>query len=155
MINLDPLGNIGEFLGATAVVISLLYLARQVSQNTDYIRASNYRALAEAVNQLNRLILESASLPRLIVAAAQGREAFSDEDWIRYSAFINQAALTFELALYFHTRGMYHEPGFEAYRQIILDLLASPAGQDWWSETQETWNAELRAYLNEQLVKAA
>jgi hypothetical protein len=99
MINLDPLGNIGEFLGATAVVISLLYLARQVSQNTDYIRASNYRALAEAVNQLNRLILESASLPRLIVAAAQGREAFSDEDWIRYSAFINQAALTFELAL--------------------------------------------------------
>ena len=35
-LTLQDLGALGEFVGALGVVISLIYLARQLSQNTDF-----------------------------------------------------------------------------------------------------------------------
>ena len=37
--SLQDLGNIGDYLGGMGVVITLIYLARQIRQNTDTVRA--------------------------------------------------------------------------------------------------------------------
>ena len=37
------LGNYGEFIGAIAIVITLIYLAVQLRQNTTSVRASAYQ----------------------------------------------------------------------------------------------------------------
>ena len=49
MINWDAVGAIGETVGALAVVITLVYLAVQIRQNTKSIRASTYQSVAEAL----------------------------------------------------------------------------------------------------------
>ena len=46
-MSLEALGNIGEFVGALAVVISLLYLAAQMRQNSPLVRASTYQSGAD------------------------------------------------------------------------------------------------------------
>ena len=45
-MNLEALGNIGEFVGSIGVVLSLFYLAIQVRENTK----SNYAASAEKIS---------------------------------------------------------------------------------------------------------
>jgi len=40
-MTLDDLGNLSEFIGAIAVVISLIYLAIQIRQNTAQMRESS------------------------------------------------------------------------------------------------------------------
>jgi formate-dependent nitrite reductase membrane component NrfD len=46
MMDLQSLANIGEIIGAVVVVLSLVYLAIQVRQNTQAQRMENYaRAL--------------------------------------------------------------------------------------------------------------
>ena len=42
-MNLRDLGNIGEFVGAIAVVVSMVYLAIQVRRNTQSLDASLLR----------------------------------------------------------------------------------------------------------------
>ena len=42
-MNLDDLGNLGELIGAVAVVISLAYLAVQIRQNTRSLRAAAFK----------------------------------------------------------------------------------------------------------------
>ena len=51
-LNLETLGNLGEFLGGTAVLVSLIYLAvqirqgnRQVEHNTRSLEVSTYQAI--------------------------------------------------------------------------------------------------------------
>ncbi len=39
-MTLQDLGNIGEFVAAIGVIISLVYLARQIRQNTESVRAA-------------------------------------------------------------------------------------------------------------------
>ncbi len=39
-MTLEDLGNLGEFLGAIGVIVTLVYLAVQVRQNTRMMRAN-------------------------------------------------------------------------------------------------------------------
>jgi len=41
-LDLQFLGNLGEFIGGLAVIVSLVYLALQVRQNTQSLRTENY-----------------------------------------------------------------------------------------------------------------
>jgi hypothetical protein len=44
---LQDLGSLGEFVGALGVVISLIYLARQMIQNTTSVRAASFNSMTE------------------------------------------------------------------------------------------------------------
>ena len=47
MTSLQSLGNIGEFVGAIGVVISLVYLAQQMKQNTNSVRAASFNSMVQ------------------------------------------------------------------------------------------------------------
>jgi hypothetical protein len=42
-MSLEDLGNIGEFVAAVGVIASLIYLAVQIRQNTDSLRAATFQ----------------------------------------------------------------------------------------------------------------
>ena len=46
-MSLRDLGNLGEFIGAMGVVVSLVYLARQMSQNTVSVRAASFNSMVQ------------------------------------------------------------------------------------------------------------
>jgi uncharacterized protein with PQ loop repeat len=48
-MNWEAVGAIGEIIGAIAVVVTLIYLAVQVHQNTKSVQASTYQLVAEAL----------------------------------------------------------------------------------------------------------
>ena len=47
MTALQSLGNIGEFVGAIGVVVSLVYLAQQMKQNTTSVRAASFNSMVQ------------------------------------------------------------------------------------------------------------
>ena len=57
---LQDLGSLGEFVGAIGVVISLVYLARQMQQNTTSVRAASFNSMTE--NSI-RLLEHSLGVP--------------------------------------------------------------------------------------------
>ena len=44
---LQDLGSLGEFVGAIGVVVSLIYLAQQMRQNTTSVRAASFNSMTE------------------------------------------------------------------------------------------------------------
>jgi hypothetical protein len=50
MMNWEAIGAIGEIVGATAVVASLLYLAVQMRRNAQEARVTNRQAITRANN---------------------------------------------------------------------------------------------------------
>ena len=61
-VTLQDLGNIGEFIGAIAVVISLVYLAAQIRQNTRALHSSSYSQAAEQLWLVNLAIAQDHDL---------------------------------------------------------------------------------------------
>jgi hypothetical protein len=61
---LDALGNLGDFIGGIGgigVVITLIYLATQIRQNTSALRTASRQAIASGYRESNRLRLDSAA----------------------------------------------------------------------------------------------
>ena len=73
-MNLNDLANLGQIIGAVAVVISLFYVASQIRQNTNAVRSATAQAVQQAVHQALVEVLTSPELIALVTGAA-GRPA--------------------------------------------------------------------------------
>ncbi len=60
-MNLDLLGNIGEFIGGLAVIVTLIYLAFQVRQGTKTLRANSVHELTENTLRASATLVEPAN----------------------------------------------------------------------------------------------
>ncbi len=64
-MTLEDLGNIGEFVGAVGVVVTLVYLAVQIRRNTISVRASTFQEAVRDVATLSDLLATDAELARI------------------------------------------------------------------------------------------
>ena len=85
---LDALGNLGDFLGGLGVVVTLIYLARQIRQNTRSVESAAFQAatrdVAEAIDELSR----DPELSRIVFDGVRDFESFSREDRRRFSTYM-------------------------------------------------------------------
>ena len=68
----SDIGVLAELLGAIGVIASLIYLSRQVRQNTRAVRMANAAAGQNNFQQLARFLYEDREGCALILRAMQG-----------------------------------------------------------------------------------
>ncbi len=61
-MNWDAIGAIGEVVGAVGVIVSLLYLALQIRQNSNVVRSATRQAISTTQVELGLRIAESSDL---------------------------------------------------------------------------------------------
>ena len=64
-MDLTQLANLGEFIGGVAVLVTLIYLAVQVRQNTLSNRVSTLLEMSEASASLNDMLASDGELSRI------------------------------------------------------------------------------------------
>ena len=88
-MTLQELGGLGEFIGAIAVVISLIYLAAQIRQNTRALNSSAYAQSSEQAWLTQLAVIQNGDLARIMSEHAAGKP-LSPEDTARVeSALMN------------------------------------------------------------------
>ena len=66
-MTLDDLGNLGELVGALAVIVSVAYLAIQIRQNTRSLRASAFHNLSNSVANFLGTVAHDSELSSLFM----------------------------------------------------------------------------------------
>lgn len=70
-MTISELGSLGEFVGAIGVVITLIYLAFQIRQNTDQLKQNASMAKAAAVKNSNSALRQTRQAIFLSEAASE------------------------------------------------------------------------------------
>ena len=70
----------GEFLGGIAVVVSLIYLASQIRQNSNLLRASTASATSQIEYQQNALMVQDEEVARIFWEGLADRASLSEKD---------------------------------------------------------------------------
>ena len=77
----DAIAAIGEIVGAGAVVLTLIYLARQLRQNTEALRSAAWQSTQNAEHQFDTLIVESREVMDIFVRGLRdGKAGFGDDE---------------------------------------------------------------------------
>lgn len=128
---LDTLGNLGDFIGGIAVVVTLIYLAVQVRQNTLALKAASWQEVVSGAREASRLRGDPAIAP----AWARGLSNYPNmpvQDVSRFYLAITDEALFFQGVFALYQSRQLDESVYNAYLGWFASVLATPGGTEWW-----------------------
>lgn len=132
-MNWEVLGAISEFVGAIVVVVTLIYVARQIHQVNTQSQASARYSFIEAYGQMNTSISSDKEVASLFRRGFKGLELDDDEHY-QFFALIGQFLNTWSALYDLHQEGLLPENQWTMVRKDIITLLTETGGRSFWEK---------------------
>jgi hypothetical protein len=157
-VSLADLGNIGEFVGAIGVVVSLAYLALQIRQNTRQLQHSTDSARLAAVEVTNREfnavrdpVVRDPEVADLYLRGLRDFESLEARDRLRFGLLLQNFFFTFSA-----TFQRYEVHGSGGFRAPTLDpILKHPGAREWWKQAQSGFSPAFVLFIEERIAGLA
>ena len=151
-MTLDDLGNLGEFVGAVAVVASLLYLAAQIRQNSRLLRASAIQSAATITAGSLSTIARDSNAARVLARGMADFDSLAGEDAVQCSAVLflifNEVQNSFRM----HREGLIPEERWQSASAVAAFYLRTPGVRGWWKVGRELMDRDFVAHVERDLV---
>jgi len=152
VITLQDLGNLGEILGAVGVIVSLLYLAIQIRQNTRSLRASTYQAFSESFRDFRNLLIGNERLGAVWGRGLRSRSELAEPERARFDALLMNFLRGVEVSFYQEANGLLDSEFYKGWIEEALEIWRLPGPREWWSENAQFFNPEFRALWERRLT---
>jgi hypothetical protein len=87
-MDITTLAAWGEFIGGIAVVVSLIYLASQIRQNSRLMRASTASATIATNTDFSGLVVQDSEVARIFREGMADRSSLSEDDMQRFDCLL-------------------------------------------------------------------
>ena len=132
-MTLEDLGNIGEFVSAIAVVVSLLYLAIQIRQNTKTARTSTYQAVLEASHRVNEYFADPR-IERLYRVGRRDLSQLKEDELAQFKALVGNVVGFYEALFLQRQRGAIDDDFFLNRFSSFHYIISQPGVRAVWEE---------------------
>jgi hypothetical protein len=154
-MNWDAVAAIAELTGALAVVLSLIYLGKQIKSSLK-IMEQNIKAMQSASEsssmaqtlEMFKTQIESREIAELI---SKGHRNFDELDFVdkyRYSLFLQAI---FEVHQTYHAQTQRGGAGLEIwgyYSRVFDNLCRVPAVVRWWKQNRDVFDPSFAEYID-------
>jgi hypothetical protein len=145
------LGNVGEFVGAIAVVLTLIFLAVQVRHNTNAVAGSTEMELAREMTAWHARITADPELIQLYEKSAKN-EPMTDEQATRYRWVIAELLWLYEGVYRQYRRGLISAENWENVVATMVGLLRTEVVRTWWEARTSGLSGDFVAHINKRLA---
>ena len=133
-MNWDAIGAIGEVVGALAVVVSLIYVATQIKQNTSATRRQTHQELSDSTLSLNQSISSDPKVAELLTRSKADYDSLSDSEKTQlFFLFINYFNM-WDSAHSNRLDGLLGDNGWRVWNQGMTFILSE------YGSAREIWN---------------
>lgn len=150
-MDLEALGNLGDFVGGIGVVATLIYLAVQVRQNTAALKTASRQAIVAGMREYNRLSFEPGA-GAYFRGVADYPNLPAEENRL-FAARMIDLLLFFQGAHALHEAGTLEDENYVPYLEFVAANLATPGGARYWQQTHEIWTPGMVAALDARLER--
>jgi len=140
---LEALGNIGEFVGAIGVVVSLVYLGLQLRQNTSSVRASSFNSMIQNSIRLLEHTFRDREFAALVARAEADPTTLTPEEQVRWDAYMTAVFRHFGNLVYQNRVGALDPQMWESYRRDLKEHLRSPHWVAWFRDHRVVFSESL------------
>lgn len=141
---LQALGNLGEFVGALGVVISLVYLAQQMQQNTTSVRAASFNSMVQNSIRLLEHAFRDSEFANFLHRAELDPESLSPSERVRWDAYMTAVYRHFGNLVYQYRVGALDQQMWESYARTLEDhVRRTPSWGRWFEEHKGVFSTAL------------
>jgi hypothetical protein len=142
-LSLQDLGSLGEFVGAIGVVISLVYLTRQMQQNTTSVRAASFNSMTENSIRLLEHSISDGNFAEFLYRAEADPSGLSPSELVRWNAYMTAVYRHFGNLVYQYRVGALDRQMWQSYRDTLKAHLRTPSWQVWFKQHSEVFSTSL------------
>ena len=137
-MNWEAIGAVGEIVGASGVIISLLYLAVQIRGDARAKRAATVHEQSEAFRSFLQMIATDLDLGAIYLRGLRDFRSLEDQDHVRFSSHLGFLFRVFEENFFQWEEGHLDAHLWRGFESPIIDMLAYLGVREWWS-TRSHW----------------
>lgn len=155
-MNLEALGNLGDFIGGIAVVVTILYLAHQVRQNVKSTHSATYQGIVSSMSSFSRELAFDEERADLFVTGLAHPEELTNSQQTRFSLLMTSYFRCFENIHFQYTAKAIPDDVWQGWEYRIASSLKGPGCIYWWEREQLAYSGRFRKFVNEEalLLKA-
>ncbi len=148
-MDITTLAAWGEFLGGIGVIVSLIYLASQIRQNSRLMRASTASFTMEASNAVSGRMVDDPEVARLYFTGCEDRNSLSPSDLQRFDPMISMMINAWDQEYDFFRDKVMSERVWKRRRHTMVYTMRQPGVQQWWKEwSANQYESEFREFVD-------
>jgi hypothetical protein len=151
MSTLEALGHLGEFVGALGVVISLIYLAQQMRQNTTSVRAASFNSMVQNSIRLLEHSFRDSEFAAFLHRAEQDPAKLTPDEMVRWDSYMTSVYRHFGNLIYQYRVGALDAQMWESYDRTLTEHLRTPSWGVWFLEHQDVFSTALVEAVHQKL----
>jgi len=132
MMTLQSLAYIGEIIGAVVVVLSLVYLAVQVRQNTEAQRTENYAHALERLATFQSMLSTGSEISIIFSKGLADSSNLTAQEKLRFNWSMYEAFGAFEFMFHAARKKSIDEEIWSRWSKAIAWYLTFPGVHKWW-----------------------
>jgi hypothetical protein len=146
-------GAIGELVGGVAVVVTLIYLALQIRQNTRAVRLSTSHAVAEDVRNMFALMAEQTELTEAIHKGSSDPGSINGAEKMRYWGFNGYFMYAFENAYVQLTEDALDPRRWSGMKRMMIDYTSVPGFREYWPSRKHWYSEEFQHFMDSEILQ--
>lgn len=138
---------LAEVIGAAAVVVSLLFVAFNIKQNTAAIEASTWESFLDRSERINLLLAESGELAQIVERGEADPDQLTPSENFRFRHVARLRFGAWEAVFNHYSIGRLDATNWQLWNDFYMDLLDHPGYRHVWSEIGHWYDPEFQAIL--------
>jgi hypothetical protein len=152
-MDLDRLANLGEFVGGVFVLITLVYLAYQLRQNTKSLRTENYARVLERMSTLQSRLAAEPELNHLFMVGAEDPGRLTGMERTRFAWALYEMFGAAEFMYHQSLEKALPPAVWSRWEASIRWWLSHPGIRTWWAAKPAPFAADFETFASEMMRK--
>lgn len=145
-MNWDAIGAIGETLGAIGVIITLIYLAFQLRQNTLALKLNaEFAAAQEHVH--NSVGVSGTSVPYIIIRGFEDPTQLSPEESAQFLFWMNGSMRMYQHQHLMFDEGNLSPESWSSTENLLKGFVQTEGFQSYWASRRNTYSPKFQEFV--------
>jgi hypothetical protein len=128
-MDIESFTAVAELIGAIAIIVTLVYLAIEIRQNTATVNTARYDTITAGFNEINCIIISDPELPPLFNRGMLDPSSLTDDEKARmafiFRTYYNQFYKLYRL----YSSGGLPKREWDTYAKQCAQFFGSPGGK--------------------------
>ncbi len=146
-MNWEAIAAVAETLGAIGVILTLIYLATQLRQNTRALKL-NAEQYAVSENIENSIGIATSELPSLITRACMDLAQLNDDEIARFGFWANGTLRAWQHQHLLYSEDNLSAESWESSEKLMKSFLATDGFQQYWQLRRSTFTTTFQSFVD-------
>src|SRR5262249_20377068 len=142
-MNWEAVGAIGQMLGSATVLVTLIYLAAQIRQNTTAVQAATFQSIIALASTFGDEVAKNPEL-RKVISAGLRTEPENEPDRSAFHFILLSLLRRYENMHYQSHLGLLPDEQWHGLRASLARYVTKPGFLSWWQRNAELFNGDFR-----------